>query len=318
MPVRAMILAAGLGTRMRPLSTLRPKPVLPVRGLPLVAWPLGWLARQGVTEAILNLHHLPDTIRAAARAWAPPGLAVRFSEEPELLGTGGGLRRAAAFLRESDPSVVIAGDAIFDLDLAPIVERHRARGHAATLVLRDDPRTARFGSVGIDDQERVRRMGRRFDLGGEVRAGLNVSVYLFSAGLLDTLPEREVFNHLFDWLAPRLAAGADDVRGVRLGPGDCVWEPVGTPAEYLAVNLGPPRVRYLDADARARALGVRLEPELVIGAGAHLGPGVCLRRAVVWDDETVPAGLEASDGVFAGGRFHPCREDGAAWGEAAT
>src|SRR5690606_29442941 len=102
--MRAMILAAGLGTRMRPLSALRPKPALPVRGLPLVAWPLAALARAGVREAIVNLHHLAGTMRAAAEAWAPPGLRLAFSEEPALLGTGGGLRRAVAFLRESDPS----------------------------------------------------------------------------------------------------------------------------------------------------------------------------------------------------------------------
>lgn len=304
--MRAMILAAGLGTRMRPLSALRPKPALPVRGLPLVAWPLAALARAGVREAIVNLHHLAGTMRAAAEAWAPPGLRLAFSEEPALLGTGGGLRRAVAFLRESDPSIVVAGDAIFDLELADVVARHRERGDAATLVLRDDPRAATFGTIGIDGEGRVRRIGRRFDLGGEVASGVNVSIYLFSARALASLPDREVFNHLDDWLAPRLAAGAGDVRGELLGPAACTWEPVGTPAEYLAVNLHPPRVGYLDADARARALGVRLEPELVVGAGARFGRGVSLRRAVVWDGERVPDGLRASDGVFAGGRFHPC------------
>ncbi|HSJ96667.1 MAG TPA: sugar phosphate nucleotidyltransferase, partial [Myxococcota bacterium] len=70
-----MILAAGLGTRMRPFSELLPKPVLPVLGIPLVAWPLAWLARHGATEVVLNLHHLPAATRAAAEAWAPPGLA---------------------------------------------------------------------------------------------------------------------------------------------------------------------------------------------------------------------------------------------------
>jgi NDP-sugar pyrophosphorylase family protein len=291
---------------MRPLSELRPKPALPVRGLPLVAWPLAALARAGVREAILNLHHHPAAMREAAEAWTPPGLRLQFSEEPTLLGTGGGLRRAAAFLRESDPSLVVAGDAIFDLDLPSLVAGHRARGDAATLVLRSDPRAAAFGTVGIDAEGRVRRMARRFDLGGETAAGVNISVYLFSAAALTTLPEREVFNHLFDWLAPRLAGGADDVRGILLGPDRCTWEPVGTPREYLAANLWPPQVGYLDADARARAIGVRLEPDLVVGAGARLGRGAVLRRAVVWDGERVPDGLQASDGVFAGGRFHPC------------
>jgi NDP-sugar pyrophosphorylase family protein len=255
---------------------------------------------------VLNLHHLPDATRAAALAWNA-GLSVRFSEEPELLGTGGGIRRAADFLRESDPCLVVAGDMICDLDLTALAARHRARAAAATLVLRDDPRADRFGTIGIDPTGRARRIARRFDLGGETRAGVNVSVYLFSSRLLDALPERDVFNHLDDWIAPRLSCG--DVHGELLAERELLWEPVGTPAEYLGVNLRRPRVSYLDAEARARALGVRLEPELVIGAGARIGAGVQLARAVVWDGETVPAGFRATDGVFAGGRFHACTNE---------
>jgi mannose-1-phosphate guanylyltransferase len=304
-----MILAAGLGTRMRPLSDLLPKPVLPVLGIPLVAWPLAWLARHGFTEVVMNVHHLPDTVRATAEAWAPPGLTLRFSEEPELLGTGGGIRRAAAFLRESDPCLVVSGDMICDLDLGALVARHRARGDRATIALRADVRGVRFGTIGVDGTGRVRRIARRFDLGGETARGVNVSVYLFAARAFDSLPEREEFNHLDDWLAPELAAGAGDLRGELVPEAELLWEPVGTPGEYLAANLRRPAVSYFDAEARARALGVRLEPELVIGAGARLGAGVRLRRAVVWGGETVPDGFAAEDGVFAGGRFHPCPPD---------
>ena len=303
-----MILAAGLGTRMRPLSALRPKPVLPVRGIPLLAWPLAWLARQGVREVIVNLHHLPDATRAAAERWVPPGLAVHFSEEPTLLGTGGGIRRAASFLRESDPSLVLAGDALFDFALAPLAARHRARRDAVTLILREDARAERFGTIGVDAEGRVRRIARRFDLGGERLQGVYVSVNLIAARAFDTLPERDVFVHLDDWLAPRLRAGADDVRAERLDARACTWVPVGTPAEYLSANLAPTAVGYLDADAVARGLGARLEPDLVIGAGAQLGAGVRLQRAVVWDGERVPAGLHASGGVFAGGAFHRIEE----------
>lgn len=300
-----MILAAGLGKRMRPLSELRPKPILPVRGVPLIAFPLAWLARHGVREAVLNLHHMPGATRAAAEAWAPPGLALTFSDEPDLLDTGGGIRRAAAFLRESDPSLVLAGDMICDLDLGALVATHRERGDAATLALREDSRAERFGTIGVDAEGRIRRIARRFDLGGECGAGVYLSVNVFAARLFDSLPEREVFSHLDDWLAPRLAAGARDVRGELVAPERCVWEPVGTPGEYLAANLRPQRFAFLDADARGRAIGARIEPDLVIGAGATLGRDAHLRRAVVWDGERVPDGFRGEDGVFAGGVFRP-------------
>jgi len=306
--VRAMIVAAGLGTRVRPLTRLLPKPALPVRGLPLVAYNLALLARHGVREVILNTHHLPEPLRRAARECCPPGITLHFSHEDTLLGTGGGIRRAAGFLRQSDPCLVLGGDMLLDADLSALVARHRERRDAVTFLLRDDPRGAAFGTIGVDGSGRVRRIGRRFDLGGETQSGVYVWANVLAARCFDAMPERDAFEHLTDWWAPLLAAGRDDLRGEVVGPADCVWEPVGTPAEYLAANLAPPRLSYLDADAAARRRGVRFEPDLVIGAGAKLGAGVRLRRAVVWDGERVPDGFEGEDGVFAGGAFHSCRE----------
>lgn len=307
--MRAMIVAAGLGTRLRPLTHLRPKPVVPVRGLPLVAYPLALLAAHGVREVVINTHHLPERLRSAAEASCPPGMALRFSHEAELLGTGGGIRRAAAFLRESDPCLILGGDMVLDYDLGALVAGHRARADAITLLLREDRRAKAFGTIGVDAEGRVRRIGRRFDLGAEVRAGLYAWANVVSPRAFDALPEEDVFSHFDDWIAPLLGRGARDVRGVVATGADSVWEPVGTPAEYLAANLVPSRLSYLDADAVARAAGVRFESELVIGAGATLGRDAKLRRAVVWDGEHVPAGLRAHDGVFAGGAFHPCPPD---------
>jgi NDP-sugar pyrophosphorylase family protein len=305
-----MIVAAGLGTRLRPLTGLRPKPALPVRGLPLVAYQLALLARHGVTEAVVNAHHLPDLLIEAARSHCPPGLELHFSREEELLGSGGGIRRVADFLRGSDPCLILGGDMLLDADLGALVAGHRERNDAFTLLLRRDPRAEQFGSIGVDAAGRVRRIGRRFDLGGEQDAGVYVWANVASARALDTLPERESFGHLDDWLAPLLAAGADDVRAEVMDVTDCAWEPVGTPAEYLRANLEPPALSYIDAEAIARSEGTRFESDLVIGAGATLGAGARLRRAVVWEGEQVPPGLDASDGVFAGGAFHRCADTG--------
>ncbi len=305
--MRAMIVAAGLGTRLRPFTNWYPKPALPVRGLPLIAYSLALLARDGVREVAINVHHLPEKLMAAAREHCPPGLALHFSLERELLDTGGGIRRMAAFLRESDPCLVIGGDMLFDVDLAGLAARHRARRSAATLLLLDDPRAAAFGSLGVDADGRVRRIAKRFDLGGEVGSGLYTWINVFSPRLFDSLPEREVFSHLDHWLAPELAAGADDIRAELVSRALCRWQPVGTPEEYLDANLDPRPIRGFDAAARARARGVRFEADLVVGAGARLAPGARLRRAVVWDAEQVPAECSGSDGVFAAGAFHACR-----------
>jgi mannose-1-phosphate guanylyltransferase len=307
-----MIVAAGLGTRLRPLTRLLPKPALPIRGVPLVAYQLALLRDHGVREVAINVHHLPEALEAAAERWCPPGLELHFSREDELLGTGGGIRRLADFLRESDPSLVIGGDMVLDFDLGSLADWHRAGGHAASLLLREDPREARFGTIGVDGEGRVRRVAGRLDLGGECRAGVYAWANVLSPRVFDSLPAQTAFSHLDDWWMPQLARGAQDIRGLVADAKSCLWEPVGTPAEYLAVNLGLGALSYLDLDEASGRAGARVlrdgagAPTVVLGAGARLGDGVELTRAVVWDGERVPAGFRGAGGVFAGGAWLDC------------
>lgn len=303
--MRGMILAAGLGERIRPLSDLRPKPVLPVLGMPVIGLGLRLLAQHGVREVAINRHHLPAVLTERTRAVCPPGLGVTWSDEPELLGTGGALRRVAGFLRESDPCLLLAGDMLLDADLTKLVDRHRARGAAVSFLLKEDRRGSLFGTIGVDSDARVRRIGSHFDLGGEVRAGIYAHATVISSDALAGLPERDAFNHLTEWIVPHLAEGADDVFGEVLAEGECTWEPVGTLGEYLRANLACPELSYVDEAALLRETRTHREGSVVIGAGATLGAGARLTRAVVWDGERVPAGFEAREGVFAGGRFHP-------------
>ncbi|MEN8182241.1 MAG: NDP-sugar synthase [Myxococcota bacterium] len=305
--MRAMIVAAGMGTRLRPLSDLRPKPAVPVRGLPLVAYSLALLAQHGVREVVINQHPLPWILEDAARRHRPESLELRFSHEPQLLDTGGGVRKVAGFLRESDPCLLLGGDMLLDADLGGLVARHLARGDAATLLLTEDPRAPRFGTLGVDGAGRLRRIAGRLDLGGEERAGIWPWVAVLSPRAFDHMPDREVFVFLDDWIGGMLSAGVPGVRAEVASAEEITWEPVGRLEEYLAVNLTPRSLSYLDADARARAEGTHFGPGLVVGAGAIVEPGARLERAVVWDRERVPASLQASDGVFAGGTFHPLK-----------
>jgi mannose-1-phosphate guanylyltransferase len=307
--MRAMILSAGLGTRLAPLSSLCAKPAMPVMGLPLIAYLLRLLRRHGVEEVLLNLHHLPQTIEHAVERFAPPGLQVTYSREPTLLGTGGGIRGAARFLRESDPSLVLAGDMLLDVDLRELIRRHRARADRVTLLLRRDARAQHFGTIGIDADAAVRRIGSRFELPGATDEGLFMSARLLAARAFDSLPERDDFQDLTDWFAPLIAGGARDIRGELLDSEDCRWEPVGTPQEYLAANLALPPLSYASPQEVAALSGAHREGDVVLGAGAQVADGARLERAVVWENEIVPASLAAADGVFAAGKFHPCGAD---------
>jgi NDP-sugar pyrophosphorylase family protein len=303
-----MILAAGLGTRLRPLTDLCAKPALPVRGIPVIASLLELLNSHRVTEVIINLHHKPETVRQAVEAFKPSGMEVVYSNEARPLGTGGGIRQAREFLMESDLCLVMAGDMLLDLDLDGVISRHQQRGDLATLVLREDSRVDRFGSIGIAKGGAVRRIAESLNLGHEDAAGVFTGVRVFSRQALESLPERESFEDLRDWLVPALESGTLGVTGDLLAPDRCSWQPVGTPAEYLQANFQSPDLTYFDYDAKARERGVELHDDLVIGADAHVGAGAQLSRCVIWDGESVPADTKATDGVFAQGRFISCGE----------
>ncbi|MBW1886045.1 MAG: NDP-sugar synthase, partial [Deltaproteobacteria bacterium] len=297
-----------LGTRLRPLTDLCAKPALPVRGIPVIASLLELLNSHRVTEVIINLHHKPKSIRQAVEAFKPSGMEVVYSDESSPLGTGGGIRQAREFLMESDHCLVMAGDMLLDLDLAGVISRHHQRGDLATLVLREDSRVDRFGSIGIAKGGAVRRIAESLNLGHEDAAGVFTGVRVFSRQALESLPERESFEDLRDWLVPALESGTPGVTGDLLAPDGCSWQPVGTPAEYLQANFQSPDLTYFDSDAKARERGVELHDDLVIGADAHVGAGAQLSRCVIWDGESVPADTKATDGVFAQGRFISCGE----------
>jgi mannose-1-phosphate guanylyltransferase len=307
--MRAMILAAGFGTRLRPLSDLLPKPAMPVRGLPVIAYNLALLAKHGVTEVMINTHYLPEAVVEAAERHCPPGVTLHFSHEPDILDTGGGLRKVADFLRGSDTSLLLAGDMLLDVDLTRFVEKHRAAEAAITFGLLDDPRRSTFGSIGIDGDHglgRVRRIANRLDLGDENRAGIYVSVTALSADILGTLPDLEKFSHLEGWVKPMLLEGRDDIFGELFTKQDCFWEPVGTCEEYLNANFIEHNYSYLEVDHVMRNEGVQLNTHSVLGRGVEIRTGDCLRRVVVWDGEHLPENFHAENGIFAGGDFYAC------------
>ncbi len=313
-----MILAAGLGTRMRPLTDERAKPALPVRGRPVVSLLLELLARQGIREVLINLHHLPDTIRRAVEGDHPSSVEILWSHEEKPLGTGGGLRRAADFLRGSETCLVLAGDMLLDLDLAALIARHRASGRDVTLHLRRDPREASFGTIGLDAAGRVCRVGRNgLRLAGdpapavERARGLFTGVRLFQREVLSDWPENEVFEDLRDWLMPRAERGDLSLGGELEEAGGGVWEPVGTPEEYLLVNLEPPDLPHLGGPARAWERGIEIRGragDVIASRGARIAADAELSRCVVWEDAVVPSGARVREGVYGARGFHAFAE----------
>jgi mannose-1-phosphate guanylyltransferase len=318
--VRAMILAAGLGTRLRPFTDLRAKPALPVRGRPVISLLLDFLAQHGCEEVMINLHHRPESIRAAIDGDHPANLEIHFSEEPRPLGTGGGIRRAADFLREGDGCVVMAGDMLLDVPLRTLFERHVDSGRHATLLLRQDPRGETFGTIGVDAGGNMNRIGpiqigepgESTNVDNDAQSGLFTGVRFFSPKILDNWPPigpDEAFEDLRDWLVPGIESRNERVGAEIIEANDSVWEPVGTPAELLRVNLSPPVLPSLGGAATHWGGEVDIcgaHDDVVISRKASVPSDAKLERAVVWDGEHVPDGFVGRDGIYAGGQFHSC------------
>lgn len=159
---RAMVLAAGFGTRLAPLTNTVPKPLVTVAGVPFLEHLLGWLRDGGVREVVINLHHLGHLIEAHVGDGARFGLAVRYSRETTILDTGGGIKHAQALL-DGEPFFVANGDSLLEISLAELADFHHAHRGIATLAVRPDPEAARLGLVEIDDDARIQRISGRPD-----------------------------------------------------------------------------------------------------------------------------------------------------------
>jgi mannose-1-phosphate guanylyltransferase len=293
--MKAMVLAAGLGLRMRPLTTLRAKPALPVLNRPLIAWTLERLGHQGFEEIIVNTHHLPASVREAARAARGLGLRVSFCHEPRILGTGGGPRRVRRRLGPG-PALLVNGDVFFDFDLRALVRRHRASGAAATLALKPNPNPSVYGPVVTASDGRVRSIaGLPRSAPGKV--SLFTGVHVVETSLLERLGAG-FSDSVRDLYAPMVAAGGGIV-GVRVRG---AWHDLGDPAMYLRaqMRLLSRRQRGLVDEAARVERSARVR-RCVIGPGCHVGGGSRLSGSVLWGGVTIGAGARVESSVLATG-----------------
>jgi mannose-1-phosphate guanylyltransferase len=319
-----MVLAAGLGTRLRPLTYEITKPMVPVLDRPVMAHILDLLERHGFERVIANLHYFPDSIRAYFGEAGP--LSYRYEEE--LLGTAGGVRACAEFFG-SEPFLVISGDALTDIDLTALAARHREAGGIATLAVKQVPDTREYGVVLHDRAGRITGFQEKpppeealSDLG-------NCGIYVFDPAIFDYFPARpfadwaqDVFPALLEHDVPfhiheireywndvgslaELRQGTFDalrgelrlqLDGVEVAPG--VTLAGGDGSSSLPEDTEVEGPVWIGRDVRIGA-GVRLTGPLVLGDGASIGDGAQLRESILFPGtEVAPGAIEI--GAIAG------------------
>jgi mannose-1-phosphate guanylyltransferase len=313
--VKALVLAAGLGTRLRPLTETWPKPAVPLLGQPLLRYALAVLRRAGVTGLGVNTHQLSDVMaRVAETEAARAGMTLTLSHEPEIQGTGGGIRGLRQVVEDADTFIVWNGDALFAPELASLVAEHRARRAVATLVLLPMPTGASYAAVELDAGSQVRRIAGRGPGGPGLVPWHFSGVHLLSPAVFSAMaPEgpEDINRDVY----PRLMARGALVRGAVV---QAAWSDVGTAERYLAaqgalLDGGFPDFGDASPFARAQLLDgcwqvrgaqqeggvhgpVYLDAGAVVEAGARVGPNVYLGPGV-----RVPAGSAVAQAAVLGG-----------------
>lgn len=279
----AFVLGAGLGTRLRPLTNVRPKPLIPVCNRPLITYAFDHLIDVGVDRFVVNTHWLPDVYTELFPDQQYRGLPIHFRHEPEILETAGGIKNVEDLL-QGEPFLVYNGDILTDLPLDPALAAHREQGNEVTLILRskDGPL-----QVSLDDHGAVVDIGDRLASG--VPGGfLFTGVYLVEPAFLQRIPAREKISVIPIFLE-MIRTGAK-LGAVVIDEGH--WWDLGSRAQYLAVHQhfaelgGAP---WLDRTAQVSP-STKITGASAIGARAQIADGARLHDTLLWPGAQVAAG----------------------------
>ena len=322
--MKAMVLAAGLGTRLRPITYAMPKPMVPVLNRPVMEHGVRLLARHGFEDAVANLHWFPELIEGHFGDGSDFGPKLSYSYEEQLLGTAGGVRNAADFL--GDSFLVLAGDALTDIDLAAMREFHESHDGLVTMATKRVAETDQFGVVIAGGDGRIQGFQEKPDPAEALSDLANTCIYMFRAEVFDHFPAPGTSNDAGPDDPPEFADWARDVFPALLEADvpfysheiDAYWNDIGNLGELrqgnmdalhgaVAVEPGAPEVS--DGVRAASPLeGVEATAPVLVGEGVELGPGVKLEGpAIVGDGCRIGEGSIVRDAILLEGAELPPR-----------
>ncbi|NTU68386.1 MAG: NDP-sugar synthase [Chlorobiaceae bacterium] len=284
--MNAFVLAAGFGTRLQPLTDTTPKPLVPVLNVPSICYTLFLLKEAGFRKAIVNIHHHPESLRRFFDRHDFGSLEVMLSEEPTILGTGGGLKKCEHLLDEGD-FLLINSDIISDIDLKALVSHHRQSGLGGTLVLHETPLAREIGQVGVRD-------GRVLDFRNMRGTGLLSQLIYTGTAVLGPA----VFRYLrekFSSIVDTGFTGLIDHEGLGCFEHRGLWQDIGTLQNYYRTNLDD-NLRILQLEPRMKHL-LGMGPCMVSGS-ASIHDDACVRQTVVGERCVIGAGAEVEHSVL--------------------
>jgi NDP-sugar pyrophosphorylase family protein len=292
--MKAMILAAGFGTRLWPLTIGRTKPAIPFLNRPLIDYTIDYLRRHGIEDLIINLHHEPESVTEQIGDGSRYGVKITYSlEEPEILGTSGALDRVRHLLRE-DTFIVINGKMITDIDLNLALATHRKRRAIATLVLRPNTKREYFREVNMTEDGRIAGFAgfpEPVDPQSAIRNPplMFTGIHILEPAIFDYIPQG-VFSDSVKDVYPKAMAEGEFI-AAHIGEGS--WFEFSTLARYLAISL---EFRQRDEHNKSIMPGA---PALVMGEGCIIEPGAIVERSILWKGVRIERGAQVTECIIA-------------------
>lgn len=278
--MKAMILAAGFGTRLWPLTIGRTKPAIPFLNRPLIAFTIDYLKQYGFDEVIINLHHEPESVRAQLGDGSAFGVRIHYAvEEPEILGTAGALDNVRELL-EQDTFIVVNGKIITDIDLQAALQTHRERQALATLVLRPNPKRERFSEIHLTEDGRLEKFGGfpQADSAAKLPAPLMFTgIHVLEPQIFAYIP-RGVFSDSVRDVYPKAMADGQTIVGHVAQ--NSTWYELSTLERYWAISQEFLRREQLD---------------VTLDEGCVSAPTAEVRRSILWKRVRVEAGARLTD-----------------------
>ena len=289
--MKAMILAAGVGNRLRPLTNVCPKVLVPVVNKPMVDRVMELLKIHGVREIVVNAHHHHQKIVNHLNKGNPFGMRTEVRVEKEILGTGGGIKNTQDFWGEA-PFIVMNGDILTDIDLRKVYEFHLKRDNLITMVLHDFPV---HNKIRMDDEMNILSIGQGTNLEGTLAF---TGIHVMNPEVLDYIPENKRFSIIACY--EKLIDLKRPIRGY-LATGHR-WIDIGNIADYLRSNFS-----LLPAGRMAIAPECHIDPDAtlkdwaVTGRSCSIERGAFVKGSVLWNDAVVKQGVKVVDSVVASG-----------------
>jgi mannose-1-phosphate guanylyltransferase / phosphomannomutase len=281
--VKAVVMAGGEGTRLRPMTATLPKPLLPVVNKPIMEHVLDLLKRHGMTDTLVTVQFLASILRNYFGDGEELGMKLSYTTEETPLGTAGSVKNAEAALRDGS-FLVISGDALTDINLTSLVEFHRSKGALVTVCLTRVPDPLEFGITITDDEGRVQRFLEKPSWGQVFSDTVNTGIYIMEPEVFDYVPQGESVDWSGD-IFPKLLADGLPVLGY---VADGYWEDVGTLESYLRAQAD-----VLLGKVKVLMPGFEVSPGVWVAEGAEIDPGATVKGPVYIGDYTkVEAGAE--------------------------